>query len=103
MAIRAITFLKYKLEPEDLEQSIHHALSERELCDQIIALTSDTSSAMAYLRQELDSLAVEGVGPVHLGETEQLRDGSSWQIAAAHYAHGFENGSEIYPYFSDVK
>ena len=89
--------------PEDLEQGVHQALYAAELCDQISTLISGRESAMAYLRQETASLAQKGVGPVHIGDAQKLRDSRSWSIAAALYAHGFENHSEIYPYFSDVK
>jgi len=88
--------------PEDVEQGIHRVLHSPELYEQIAALVSDKESAMAYLRHEAGSLAGEGAGPVHIGDTHDLRDAASWSVAVAHYIRAFENRLEIYPYFNDV-
>jgi hypothetical protein len=88
--------------PEDVEQGIHRVLHSLELCEQIAALVSSKESAMAYLRQEAaDSTAEESVGPIHIGDVHDLRAPSFWLNVIANYDHGFDHGTEVYPYFAE--
>ena len=87
--------------PENIEQGIHHALHNPELCEQIAPLVVSKESAMAYLRNAADSIVREGVGPTHIGNTHDLRDPDHWSVASAHYIRAFNRGAEVYPYFAD--
>jgi hypothetical protein len=90
---------------EDMEQGIHHALHDETLGAKIMQLVVNREAALAYLR--LQARAVRGgnkagVGPVRIGGTHDLSDPDYWQIAAAHYLRGFEQGAQVFPYFADI-
>lgn len=87
--------------PEDIEQGIHRILYNPELCQQIAAFASDEQSAMAYLNSKAVLLEVEGAGPIHIGGIRRLRQADSWSVIAVHYARGFEQGKEVFPYFAE--
>lgn len=88
--------------PEDVEQVIHRALHEQSLCDQIAECTATVETAFTFLRQNSGALSSESIGPTHVGDEQDLRREGSWKRVAAYYLMGFENKSQIYPYFRDM-
>ncbi len=87
--------------PEDMEQDLHQLLHSPELTQEIANLTTDKDSALNFLQQDTDSISSTTVGPVLINETETLRDATQWRSVCAHYAYGFSQGIEIFPYFAD--
>lgn len=88
--------------PEDIEQGIHHALYNTELGEQIITLVSGQESAMTYLRQAAADLTAEAsVGPIYIGDIQNLRNALSWSNVIANYIYGFDHSVEVYPYFAE--
>ena len=88
--------------PEDIEQVIHRALHEPELCDRIAQCTSTVDLAFDLLRQNSIAPVGESEGPTHVGDEKDLRRENSWKKVAAYYLRGFESKSQVYPYFRDM-
>jgi hypothetical protein len=89
--------------PEDLEQGIHHALHDTRLCEGIATLVSSKEAAFDFLHKNAILPDEDNVGPTRVGSTEYLNDSASWRTAIGYYLHAFEQGIEIYPYFSDIE
>ena len=89
--------------PEDMEQGIHRALQASELCARITALTASKDVALAHLREMVAPLVAPGIGPTLIGEVRVLREADSWRVVVAHYLRAFEEGTQVYPYFSESK
>jgi len=87
--------------PEDVEERIHRALHEPELSRAIEARVATREDAFAFLREKAGAQSATGLGPTHLGPAETIASAKSWRSVAALYARGFEENSEIYPYFTD--
>jgi ribosomal protein S28E/S33 len=58
--------------------------------------------ALAWLRNYAAETHNRTIGPVRIGDIQQLQDEESWKQVAAHYLYAFENGERIYPYFRDT-
>jgi hypothetical protein len=86
--------------PEDLEQGIHQALQSSEMAHRVRAFVASPDAAIAFLREEARSAQTAGVGPTRVGDERGLRDRRSWRIVAAHYAHAFTEGGDVFPYFT---
>jgi hypothetical protein len=87
--------------PEDMEQAIHRALHDPDLCKKSMALLTSKDAATQYLSRQVALQLFSGVGPTRVGDTNNLRSAEYWRTVAGYYLHGFEQGSEVYPYFSD--
>ncbi len=88
--------------PEELEQGIHQALQEAQLGEVIRKIITSKDSALDYLRKNSTISNQPGVGPTRIGMIESLRDQKAWQTSAGLYLYAFENGRQIFPYFSDI-
>ena len=87
--------------PADLEQSLHQAMQESKVCQDIQDILSTQETALAFLQEQADEPITAGVGPVLVGSVHDLRDLSRWRTVAAHYVEAFRQSWEIYPYFAD--
>ncbi len=87
--------------PEDLEQAIHRALYDPDLCARIMALTANKDAALTHLRTTAATAVSLAVGPTFVGDAMTLRSPDAWSKAAAYYLHAFEQNTQIYPYFVD--
>jgi len=88
--------------PEDMEQGIHQILHDQKFIEILRKLVINSESAMEFLRAEGASTANSGMGPVRLGNIDNLRNRKTWQLAATYYKSGFEKGGAIFPYYSDI-
>lgn len=86
--------------PEDIEQGIHRTLHDQDLGRKIASLVTNKAAALDYLRQDSSS-GDAAVGPTRTGNTQGLRQMEPWSIVATQYAHAFDAGSPVYPYFAD--
>jgi hypothetical protein len=87
--------------PEDMEQGIHQILHDVEFTKELRSLIPSNETALVYLRKQ----AVEvnpAIGPTRVGKVESLRDKKVLTVLASYYLNAFENGQEIFPYFTDV-
>lgn len=87
--------------PEDIEQGMHHLLSDDVTRKRAESQLVDQSTALAMLRGLASRPAAEGIGPTRIGSIDDLRTQEAWQAAAAHYLHAFEGGGQVFPYFTD--
>ena len=89
--------------PEDIEQGINRVLRDSTVCRQVAEATASRDSALDYLRQHQTALPNHGagVGPTRVGATQELRNVKRWALVAAQYLHGFDQSTEVYPYFAD--
>jgi hypothetical protein len=86
--------------PEDLEQSIHQAIHEPELCVRLLSLVATRDGASDYLRQLAGTSTAYGIGPVRVGNATDLRQPEPLRLLAAQYLQGFQAGAQVYPFFS---
>lgn len=86
---------------EDMEQGIHRLLNDDEVCKRVKTPLANREMALASLRDMTDRQEIAGIGPIRVSATSNLRSMEAWTVAAAHYLHAFEHGSQVYPYFRD--
>ncbi len=87
--------------PEDIEQSIHQTLQQPVVAQQIATTVTNQAVALQYLQDAAHALTAAGVGPTHVGTASAMRDARTWRTVAAQYAHAFNNGDQIFPFFAD--
>ena len=87
--------------PEDMEQGLHGVLNDDEACGHIETRLANRETALASLRELAGRQEIASMGPTRVGATSNLRSMDAWTVAAAHYLHAFEHGSQVYPYFAD--
>jgi len=88
--------------PEDMTQDIHQHLQASDTIQEIARTISDKATALNFLRQDTLSDLTTSSGPMRIDQTGTLRDLSRWRTVSAHYANAFDQGIEIFPYFSDI-
>lgn len=88
--------------PEDLEQSLHRLLHEKEMEQALLPVLTGAPQALDHLRQLAAGQAASGIGPIRLGDTQSLRAVDTWRQAAACYLQGLETQQQIFPYFTDA-
>ena len=84
--------------PEEMEQKIHLVLHNIEP-NQVVV---DKEAALEYLQKKSIKTNVTSVGPTRVGDKKTLYDSKTWMQVAGLYLQAFEEGAEIYPYFSDI-
>jgi len=89
--------------PEDMEQGIHRALHDPDLCAHITTLTASRDAALAFLRGMATPMMTSGLGPMLIGEARSLRTADSWRIVTAYYQRAYEQGAQVFPYFVEPK
>ena len=87
--------------PEELEQSIHRRLSDSAISGQIVGQLTSGEAALAWLRRLAQADTGTGMGPIRIGDSQAVYAAGVWSKAAILYWHGFREGFESYPYFSD--
>ena len=85
--------------PEGLEQRIVAHMQQEQ--DQVEAPAA-REEALAWLREYAAGTPIATVGPVRVGDVQQLQDEESWRAVAALYLYAFEMDARIYPYFRDT-
>ena len=86
--------------PEDIEQRLHATLADVKVSDEISSFVGSRENALAYMRTQARAIRTPGVGPVRIGNAEDMRSPNSWKIIAAHYLDAFEHAAQSYPYFT---
>jgi hypothetical protein len=87
--------------PEDMEQGIHQVLHDPDLGRRISSLTANKQAALEGLRIHSVASDCPGIGPIRVGDVAALRDPQAWRMVAGFYLFSFENGLQIFPYFTD--
>lgn len=86
--------------PEDMEQSLH-AAAQGPAAQSISKYTSSKEVAFKYLKDLAGKTIKQAEGPVKLGPLTELRSVATWKKIATYYAAGFENETQVFPFFSD--
>ena len=87
---------------EGLEQRLHQIVQQAPVASELMDVTADIKTAKNFISQFSVSITIDGVGPVRVGKLIDINELTSWQQAAALYAKGLSENTEIFPYFSDV-
>ena len=85
--------------PERLEHRIVAHLQHEENQSEV---PLDREDALAWLKEYATETPVTTMGPVRVGNIEQLEDEEIWREVAALYLYAFEMDTRIYPYFRDT-
>lgn len=88
--------------PEEIEQGIHQMLHDAALGETIQKTIFNKDATLDYLRKQSTVSSVSGLGPIRIGKVETLRDQKTWRIVIGKYLSAFENGEQIFPYYSDI-
>lgn len=87
--------------PEDIEQGIHQALQQPAVAQRVATTITNKEVALQYLQNMARATSAAGVGPTRIGDARSLRDARTWRAVAAQYAQAFNNGDEVFPFFTD--
>jgi hypothetical protein len=85
--------------PERLEHAIVAHLQHKEDQGEVPA---DREEALAWLREYAGEIRVPTLGPVRVGNIEEVQNKERWREIAALYLYAFERDARIYPYFRDA-
>ena len=85
--------------PERLEQRIVTSIQQE---PDAIKAPADKDEALIWLKGHSDVAPSPAIGPVHVGNVEQLQNGTSWRVALGYYLAAFDTGERSYPYFRDA-
>jgi hypothetical protein len=88
--------------PEEIEQRLHRILQDQAWWQTLTPHLTSKDAALTYLHSLADGSARAEAGPVRIGSLQALRQPSSWPLIATAYRHAFQNGIQLYPYFSDT-
>lgn len=88
--------------PEDMEQNLHTIVQDNALWQDVSLHIGSKDAALTHLHLLADATADTAVGPIRVGDVQDIRRSSAWSTLAALYANGFETGFPVYPYFSDL-
>lgn len=88
--------------PERLERALHELWRDADSVRDVFECAHDQPGAQAYLRQYALEADLEGVGPVRVGSLADLDEPAIWQIAARYYAHAFQTGLKVFPFFTNA-
>jgi len=87
--------------PEDIEQGINQALQQPAVAQRVTVVVAHKEAALQYLQDAARGTSAAGVGPTRIGDAGSLRDARTWRAVAAQYAQAFNNGDEVFPFFTD--
>lgn len=87
--------------PEELEQALHRLLLDANLRQTLSNSIVDTATALRLLENTHRNTRADGTGPTRIGTSRDLTDPHTWRKAAALYSQAFEQGTKIFPYFTD--
>lgn len=85
--------------PEEIEQGIHKALHNTALCLELLKLVNNEDSAFAYLRKSGVDADLIDEGPKIVGGIDTLYDCQAWLNVTSIYRIGFEQNTQVFPYF----
>ena len=88
--------------PEELEQGIHQILLDTGHKKAFQEMVGRTDTALEYLRENSTAQIQSSMGPTRVGKINSLRDQKTWRISAGLYLSAFEEGHQIFPYFTDI-
>lgn len=86
--------------PEEIEQAAHQLMLTPQASATLGGSVTDPASALAALTSFAAARTVDTPGPARIASVEQIDEQITWQAVAGHYAFGFRNGSEVYPFLS---
>ena len=87
--------------PEDFELSFHQRLQESEVSSRLSEFMSDKDAALKFLESEYGQPKSEDVGPVLVGEIDQLKTNSVVEKIAQAYLGGFQRETPVFPYLKE--
>lgn len=89
--------------PEVFEQGLRQVVLRPDFSIDMAPYLTSTESALGFLNSQAAGPYHPAVGPVRVGQLEHTYDPEVWCTVAAHYAHGFEQNSQVFPYFLDSR
>ncbi|MBC8391765.1 MAG: BrxE family protein [Deltaproteobacteria bacterium] len=89
--------------PEILEIELHGLFEYQEIVKDLQQIIGNKDSAEQFLRKDAIACDISELGPIRLGDHTDVVKKSVWQTVAQHYLKAFQEGTRIFPYFSEVK
>lgn len=86
--------------PEELALGIHQVVQSSAFAEAVKEQIASPQTALDYLNTGAVSTNGSGVGPIRIGQRASLYDVGSWATVRAAYARAFDNGSQVFPYFT---
>lgn len=89
--------------PEGFEQAFHQRLQEQEVIDELSALVETSESAVSFLESEFGKSQKKDLGPVNVGDIQDVADEKVVSVISQHYLAGFRSESPVFPFLRDDK
>ncbi|MEL7499019.1 MAG: BrxE family protein [Planctomycetota bacterium] len=89
--------------PEDFEQSFHQRLQEASAESELSELLSSQEAALNYLETTYGDSKSDDVGPVLVGNINEIASDEVVGSIAQAYLAGFRKGTPVFPYLKDEK
>jgi hypothetical protein len=87
--------------PEDFELSFHQRLQEVDVTAKLSEFLSDKDSALKFMESEYGKPKSDVVGPVLVGEINQITSKSVVESIAQAYLSGFQRETPVFPYLKE--
>lgn len=87
--------------PEVVEQGLRQMVLRPEFGDEIAAHISGQESVQSFLNLQAAEVEMTATGPVYIGQVGDIYGEQAWRAVAAHYARGFEQNYQVFPYFRE--
>jgi len=89
--------------PEAFEQELRQVLSNSDVASDLGAQMANRDKALSLLLRQAASHDAQAVGPVLVGQVQDMYEVDVWRTVAAQYANGFKHNSQVFPYFLNSK
>jgi hypothetical protein len=87
--------------PESLEREIHRLVGEEQLTADQTQKIASPEKALAYLNDLTGGISIGGAGPIRIGTETELWEAAAWKKVSAYYLQGFQEGTKVFPFFSE--
>lgn len=89
--------------PEAFEQELRQVIARPDFAHEIGVHIADHDQALGLLQSRAAKFDTETIGPVLVGQVQDMYEVDIWRAVAAHYANGFKQNSQVFPYFLNSK
>jgi hypothetical protein len=87
--------------PEKIEREFHNLLKKAETVELLSKYTNNKEVAMEYLGNLCGISKHNAIGPVRIGNSDDIEKTLTWSKAAEYYLKAFNDGSRIFPYVKE--
>lgn len=87
--------------PEAIEQELQVLMCDPEIVNKLTEDLSSQKDALGALEIYGDVSINPAIGPVRIGDLNDIEKIDVWQVTAGHYRQSFEKNNKVFPFFSE--